>query len=478
MNSFKFNIITSTKKFKKLKDFAIKNDLVRDLCRPEYNELDGDTLTPDQYIHIVQKSDLWLKLRAQADSTASSLGKKIPGPHRFPTQKNIEECWFDDVTKKPFEKTHTMRGHMSWGVGYEDPALLHFAKYTGLGVMQVGCVRVDFGFIKGLIGEYCPDISLSDIQDIPDQSYLLISPDGIVGVPDYARRGQDGIGTEAYRHIVGMLEIKCISPFHHIETSDGFLTWVASMEQRQWYDVDQVPFVYVVQMGLQALSGRLFYNMNDNHQMWFIRWSPDGFSLFQFEFLDLTRLGIVASLLYMCLKKRTKTEIDVSNVFPLTERESALYNELLKIYRQLRANSVHHHQEIDDYPEFNLYREITSESKFVVPEIDPETLQVHFDKQKSAVDVVTANDIESETEKSISKTNDDASKPKIKKRPDKKIIVNKSNKESSTKSIKEESSKSKGESSYQSKKSTSSKKTTKSWRREPYGALDVSECLI
>jgi len=27
-----------------------------------------------------------------------------------------------------------MAGHMNWGVGYEDPALLHFAKQENVGV--------------------------------------------------------------------------------------------------------------------------------------------------------------------------------------------------------------------------------------------------------------------------------------------------------------------------------------------------------
>ena len=175
---------------------------------------------------------------------------------------------------------------MRWGVGYEDPALIHFAVQNMLAVTQVGTIQLPLSYILQLHTGTPPHIELHN-------PHLLISPDGMVHKP----------GTTQY---IGMLEIKCISPFHHIPFPDNTLGWVEDMQSRQWHHPAQIPFVYMVQMGLQAISGLYRFHMTPQDTMWFIRWSPHGFSQFHVTFDKLIPFGIIAAIIYFKLLQQYK----------------------------------------------------------------------------------------------------------------------------------------------------------------------------
>src|SRR3989338_375838 len=266
---FKFDIIINTPAFKRLLEIAVNSDWVRDICK--FSSVDT-AVDPKDYIYITQKSPLWLKLRSMANNTASSLGKYLTNPVH-PDIVELKKQWAAHLHHDPFVKTHTMQGHMNWGVGYENPALLHFAQFTGYCVTQMGTVRVNLKTIIALANKIYPTELKEVIKHLSSRSsaekHLLISPDGIVGIPEYTN--QTAIRTELTKNNVGMLEIKCISPFHHKEevgventtdSSVGYLEWAEDMEHnRQWWSASQIPFVYMVQKGLQAISGIYAFGM-------------------------------------------------------------------------------------------------------------------------------------------------------------------------------------------------------------------------
>lgn len=395
---FKFDIITSSKMFQHHLKHVVENDLVRDVTDPSLSEISEDEalkIPRSKYVNIVQKSPTWLYLRAQADGTASSVGKYIKGPTMYPTLEQIKQNWVDKVNKKPFEKTHTMLGHMNWGVGYEDPALIHLAIEEGVGVSQVGTIRVDLSYIlklgKAVFKDRMPPLKLH-----VDNSHLLISPDGIVGQPEAPNSvREDGVmqpRTDMYSKLLGMLEIKCMSPFYHIETDDHFLQWVDDIETRQWHKPQEIPFVYIVQMTLQAISGVQFYKMNERHWMWFIRWSPHGVSIFKMQFKYLVRMGILVSMLYFSLVQRTKTVEDIDKLYPLTDNESVVEAMMNTAYHDLMKNTRYRYVGIDDYPEFDTYNDCTKYFKFIISEMDSDSLQTDFNVKEENV---TTSDLQS-----------------------------------------------------------------------------------
>ena len=363
-SDFRFDIVTGSRNYKKYMSFAEKHGLVRDICRKELNDKDVHVPIKD-YIHIEQKSPQWFLRRSNADGTASSVGKHIKGPTMYPTMDQITEKWQDRINKVPFETTHTMRGHMKWGVGYEDPALVHFAVDNMLTVAQVGTIHTPLQYIVDLIPQYFTEeeileLCVKDKLEIGEK-HLLVSPDGVVGECD------DGPYESLPKRIVGMLEIKCISPFHHVEEKDGTLSWTDDMERRQWYHPGEIPFVYVTQICLQAIAGLYRLNMKDTDTMWFIRWSPSGLSEFKIDFRPLVRMGILASLLYFSLNQRIKGLCDLPLVY--TPDEVKVARLLSADYHKLMENMKHRYISLASvYPEFFTYQECTAMHRFTVPE--------------------------------------------------------------------------------------------------------------
>lgn len=395
---FKFDIITSSQAFQAHVDEALYGDLFRDICDDSLSELSPEeiqTLSRDCYQNIVQKSPTWLALRSQAHGTASSVGKYIKGPTQYPNRETIMDNWRDKISHKPFNKTHTMSGHMNWGVGYEDPALVHFAIHQKVSVAAVGTIRLDLEEILELGRQNCtathmPLDKLGSGIAIPD-AHLLISPDGVVGKPEPETVPQDNpsVATEIHREVIGMLEIKCISPFHHVEVDGEFLEWIDNMELRQWYKPQEIPFVYIMQIGLQAMVGLTQYGLDASAPMWFIRWSPHGLSNFCIEFGPLIRLGVSGALLYLSLLQRIKTDEDIDMMFPYKGDEIKYEKMMRDAYQEVMTKMTHEYVQIDDYPEFDLYYEITKYFQFKVGDINHSTLQTFpAQKKDDAVHVV------------------------------------------------------------------------------------------
>jgi hypothetical protein len=163
-----------------------------------------------------------------------------------------------------------------------------------------------------------------------------------------------------------MLEIKCISPFHHVESESGHLTWVDDMEKRQWSKPKEIPYVYVTQICMQAISGLLRLQMDKDHTMWFMRWSPIGFSEFKINFYELVRMGIASSLLFLILKHRIKTVADLP--FKYLKCELALVKLLDKLYYEVMDKMTHRYvNHANLYEGFKVYRKVTEDFNFKVP---------------------------------------------------------------------------------------------------------------
>lgn len=363
---FRFDIVTGSANFKKYQNYAEKHKLFSDIS--VLGELDQEPDDLDGFLKVIQKSPLWLKLRLEAAGTASAVGKLIKGPTMYPTTEQITELWRDKILQKPFDITHTVRGHMKWGVGYEDPALIHFAVDNNLAVTAVGTIYLPMSYlIDELMTKYLTEEEVLIIQEllkrypqIYDQ-HFLVSPDGLVGRP--------GAATPDVDQLLGMLEIKCISPFHHMEEDDGSLTWCEDMEKRQWHFPGEIPYVYVTQICMQAMSGLYRLDMTGDDTMWFIRWSPIGFSEFKIGFTPLVQMGLVSSVLYLALKQRITTEDDLPFHYKAYERP--IVDILRKYYKQVINMMTHRYVEHTRlYPEFQLYRELTEYHRFIVNEKD------------------------------------------------------------------------------------------------------------
>ena len=359
--TFMFDIITESPAFKKYQRFAEKNGLLRDVCH--LSEMtDMDKINEETYLNVVQKSPLWLHLRNIAAGTASSVGKCIKGPPMFPKIEQISDAWRDKINHAPFVAEHTTRGHMKWGVGYEDPALIHFACANMLSVVQVGTVRLPMSYIMKTAHTYLSSEDLRIVKTaralLPEEDeHFLVSPDGVVGEPDDGQEGDLPI------KLLGMLEIKCISPFHHVETADGWLTWVDDMEKRQWHKPKEIPYVYLTQICMQAISGLMRLDMDGESMMWFMRWSPIGFSEFKIKFEPLIRMGVVSTLLFLMLKHRIKSEADLPLTY--TDYEMPIVHLLHKYYAVIMRDMEHRYvNHAGLYPEFKIYHKVTEFFKF------------------------------------------------------------------------------------------------------------------
>lgn len=382
---FRFDLIYRSAHFRKLLAKSMERDLIRDVCDEKLSSLTKeqlDELPLNKYLNIVQKSDTWFLARSLASGTASVVGKNCNLPKvRYPTPQQCEQAWVDLQNKKPFVKTHAMRGHMKWGVGYEDPALVHFADSTNLGVIQVGTIHLPMSAVyqmgTDLFGDDFPDTE-------PTDDYLLVSPDGVVGIPEPGQgqpnqskpsQGQahESRFRQMYHTLVGMLEIKCISPFHHLETDDDFLVWVDSMDRRQWTNRKRIPLVYIVQMALQALAGHHRLRLNENAAMWFLRWCPQHYVIYKFSFHRLFQLGCwVIRWYHSVYSRRIKTSNNPTSTLTPLERKCQARAQVY--YDLLLKEADYTYTKLECYPEFEAYREATRHFKFKVEESD----QVEF----------------------------------------------------------------------------------------------------
>jgi hypothetical protein len=364
VNLFNFDIISNTEAYKKNVNFAETEDLVRDICDDQYSDMPDDELKlldPKLYIHVVQKSNAWLKLREWSCGTASNIGKYVHNSKfKFSNIREIQNLWLDKLNKKPFEKNHTTEGHMTWGVKYEDLALIHLGIIEKVGIAQVGSIKVNLIDILKL-GQHIYKTEWIDLKLETDEKYILVSPDGIVGKPE-----KKPIYNKMYSELIGMLEIKCISPFYHVATNDNKLIWCSDMNKRQWFSADKIPYVYIIQQALQAISGVLFYGMKSNHYMWFIRWSPCGLSIFKFKFIDLVKLGVLVANLYFSFYQKLHNEEDILKLYPLKGDEALLEKMIENEYINLLKKAEHKYVELDDYPEFMQYYTETKDDIFAV----------------------------------------------------------------------------------------------------------------
>lgn len=356
---FHFDIISNTKYYRDHFEKCKRKDYVRDICNTKITH----TNTRDDYLNVVQKSSLWLKLRAASHGTASSLGKYIPGS-KWSTPETLNQEWNEKLQKKPFEKTQTMEAHMSWGNEYEDLALLCFAEQYKLCVTQVGTIRVDFQDIHDNYTIYFPELPELVTNKIANERnyHLLISPDGIVGKRDKKYRNY----TKMSEKLTGMLEIKCMSPFHHEENFRGNLVWAEDMEKRQWYTTEDIPYVYLIQMCLQALSGVIELNMTFKDVMYFERWSPKGFSVFELPFYNIFKIGTLANELYFSILQRSNQEDFMA--YPLTYDEEIvsqkMQDEIIELFSKIKHN-YHSIEEVHPYYEiFQKYYQETQHKEF------------------------------------------------------------------------------------------------------------------
>lgn len=355
-SEFWFSIITDSATFKRYNQFAEDRYMSVNICR------EGEPANEKDFIHVIQKSETWLRLRAESSGTASALGKYIKGPPMYPNERQITDAWRDKLAGAGFHAEHTTRGHMKWGVGYEDPALIHFAVENMLAVSQVGTIKVPLSCFLKLADEYSIPIVIDTTLD--PEFNLLISPDGVVSrrPPEVPKFTEDGIP----EGIIGMLEIKCISPFHHVENEDGTLSWVDDMERRQWYSPREIPWGYVVQICVQAISGLHRLGMTGEDTMWFIRWSPLGFSEFRIAFKHLVPLGILTTFLYYTVKARIKSDSDLPFGYE-TDVEKELYRGMTREYDRLMGLMTHRYVDHSGlYPEFAVYRKCTDRFRFKV----------------------------------------------------------------------------------------------------------------
>ena len=364
MSNFDFYLITRTHYYKKHKKKCMENNLTQDICR-------NLVLKPprEQYINVMQKSPIWYKLREQSHGTASSLGKFIPGD-KWTSEEELNQQWKEYLENKPFVKTHTMEGHMKWGTVHEDLALFCFAEKYNKCVVQVGTIRVDHKDIKENMEVFYPHLKTPS----NDEFHLLISPDGIV-----CNKTKNNYNEEENKieNIIGMLEIKCISPFFHLENENNNLIWCDDIEKRQWKTADDIPHVYLIQMALQAVCGIIELDMTFENVMYFERWSPKGFSVFCLSFDDLFKVGILASTLYFMLLERSKKEENFV-AYPLHKHEEEVNKTLQQkiLATKKHINHVYHNiQKKHPYFDFfNNYYLSTQHEEFDLHQKDKKCL--------------------------------------------------------------------------------------------------------
>ena len=114
---FRFDIVTNSRLFLKYSHFAETHGLLHNLCDQTLTVLADPTLptpivlTNDQYIHVTQKSPIWLHLRKLAHGTASSVGKYIRSVSTYPTHEQLLQAWQDKISDKPFHADTATTGH-------------------------------------------------------------------------------------------------------------------------------------------------------------------------------------------------------------------------------------------------------------------------------------------------------------------------------------------------------------------------------
>lgn len=359
---FNFNCIIDTKEHKALCSLCTANDYCRDITIPGSIE----PVNKEDYIHVVQRSDLWFSLRSKAHGTASSLGKYIFTGAAFQTEETVRDAWFDKLSKKKFEMKRLMEVHTLWGKIYEDTAGMYFSKFTGLGVCQVGTIYVSLEYVNNLFkivyssgksSKRLTENKLAAAITLPNDSndeHLLISPDGLVGKPENGQCDNVPISEcqrRNYNELTGMIEIKCGSPFNNYVNADDEVTTVANYSKRMYNTPMDIPHTYIIQMGLQAIAGVKLLDFTAKHKMYFVRWLPNEIRIFTAPFYYYINVGICATIYYFLLHERMKQLSDIDNLFPLTENEQTVlslfrheYNTLL---RKIRVKTY----PIDDYPD-------------------------------------------------------------------------------------------------------------------------------
>jgi len=355
---FNYKIITSLEIYQEHMQRAISEGMIHDITDHQYSELGiAESLPESDYIHIVQKSPSWLALRSRAAGTGSSLGKYLPSRAYYPSRDEIVNTWRQKIEKTEPPKTVTMEAHMAWGVEHENAALLDFTQEKNVSVTKVGVIKVPFGYLSQLLQERLQTSYPFLVTKDDFHLYLLISPDGIVRQKESAQNEDP----------IGMLEIKCISPFHHLPSEDGGVTWVKNLEKRQWRTFGQIPFVYVIQIALQALAGRFFYKITDDATMYFTRWSPKGYALFEFPFSTLIDLGLYASMLYLSLLKKVEANPEkLDSLLTLMPEEESIYHKMLETYDQLGRQMVRNYYS-KDYSSFYTYFNQSKHQTFYFP---------------------------------------------------------------------------------------------------------------
>lgn len=336
-------------------------------------EMDEEPVSVRDYLYVEQKSELWLYLRELAIGTASSLGKLIKGPPQYPTWEQVMDNWRDKILAKKFDLSDSAAaGHMRWGNIHEDSAMAHFAVDNDLSVAQVGTIHLPMSFVRGLCAQYFDNSAVKTLRSFDEfgkHEHFLVSPDGVVCKEKFTNVEQDDERELESYGIVGMLEIKCVSPFHHVLDDDGTLRWCDDMEKRQWNDPRDIPYVYVSQLCLQAIAGLWRLEMTEEDTMWFVRWSPRGFSEFKIRFKELIQMGIVSCILYCKLVDRMcraqADEIINMKRFSYAQDEIPLVMLLQEAYKNVMRNMEHRYVEHHDlYEHFYDYMEKMSDCSF------------------------------------------------------------------------------------------------------------------
>ena len=164
------------------------------------------------------------------------------------------------------------------------------------------------------------------------------------------------------KKLTGMLEIKCMSPFHHEENFRGNLVWAEDMEKRQWYTTEDIPYVYLIQMCLQALSGVIELNMTFKDVMYFERWSPKGFSVFQLPFYNIFKIGTLANELYFSILHRSKQENFIA--YPLTAEEEVVSQKMQDEITYLFSKIIHKYHSIEEvHPYYKIFQKYYQETQ-------------------------------------------------------------------------------------------------------------------
>lgn len=356
--TFDFDIIPTSPHYLDLLRSLEAAGLSENVCDEKYASLtvsEAKALPKSEYIKIPQKSEAWLWLRSQAMGTASSVGKFIPNVgKKYTSSRDVAHHWVEFLEEKRSGKRYPLppigNMHAEWGKKHEDVALAHFSLVTGWKMVQVGTIKLTYGEILTIARDLFPPEEHARMCKIVTNhdNYLLISPDGIIEHPKTGEK-------------IGMLEIKCSSAFYHLPCEEtGKVIWHHNMDSKMWPEPEDVPYYYLVQMSLQALSGWVQYGMNTDCRMWITRWSPHMFVTHQFKYYHLFRHGIYNAIYYYHMfNKEGKSSLSDSD-------EQWLLQGCKRHYVELVTNCVETetHDISTWYPEFDLYMATTRHFKW------------------------------------------------------------------------------------------------------------------